>query len=452
MKNKTKNKVGFSLVEVLVVVFIAAIVFTSFYTVSTVGTKYIIEAKNRLAAVALLNEKMEIIRNLAYDKVGTLESIDVSGSISPDEPVTANGHTYRVQTSVRYFDDSMDGTVETTPADVIPNDYKIVRIIVSWIGSNGQDQSVSSSSMFVPQGLETNIGGSPLSINVIDGETLLPIPQATVHITNSSISPQINDTIQTDNDGRIILPAARISSDDHLVITKAGYETVQTLDASPTFTPVYGHVSVVAGFLNTYNYFQNKLSKLTIKTVDYQNNPVGNIEFSIGGGKVIGHNELGSNVFSMPNTNGTTDATSGEKSYSDISSGSYTITVSPNSQYEFIDYEPATNPFFLAPGIDSLFAVRLANKDLNSLFLKIKDSDISQAPIAGARVTLSDGGTDIFTDKLSSLRGVVFYPDDTQVLENKAYTLKVEADGYADSSGTVTIDKLTHAEVQLTRI
>lgn len=452
MKNKAKNKTGFSLVEVLVVVFIASVVFTSFYTVSTVGTKYIIEAKNRLAAVALLNEKMEIIRNLEYGKVGTQESIDIPGNIPQDEEVTANGHVYQVSTSVRYFDDVMDGTIETTPVDAIPNDYKIVSITVSWTGINGQTQSVSSSSRFVPQGLETNVGGSPLSINVIDGETLLPIPNAIVHITNTSTSPQINDTIQTDNEGHIILPAARISSDNHLVITKNGYETVQTLDASPTFTPVYGHVSVVAGFLNTYNYFQNRLSRLTIKTIDYQNNPVGNIGFSIGGGKVIGHDEFGSNVFNMPNTTGTTDVTSGEKSYSDISSGSYAITVSPNLQYEFIDYEPSTNPFFLAPGSDSIFAVRLADKNLNALFLEVKDSDASHAPIAGARVTLSDGGTDIFTDKLSSLRGVVFYPDGSQLLENKEYTLKVEADGYAQNSGTVTIDKLTHAEVQLTRI
>lgn len=447
-----KNETGFSLIEVLVVVFIAAVIFTSFFTASTVGTKYIIESKNRLAAVALVNEKMEIVRNLEYEKVGTQESIDVSGSIPQEEAVTANGHQYLIATTVRYFDDPMDGTIESSPMDPIPNDYKVVRIVASWTGSDGQQQSVSSTSRFVPPGLETSVGGSPLSINVIDGETLLPIPQATVHITNSLASPPIDDFVQTDNGGHIILPAARISDGDHLVITKNGYETIETMDASSTFTPVYGHINVVSGFLNTYNYFQNRISKLTVKSADFQENPIGSIGFSIGGGKIIGHDELGNNVFSMASTQGTTNSTTGEKEYSNISSGNYTVIPISNEQYEFIDYSPSQYPFSLASGSDSTLVLRMADKNVNSLFLEIKEMDGTQAPVAGARVTMSDGSTDVFVDKLSSQRGIVFYPDGVETLENKEYTLKVEADGYASETKSITIDKLTHTEVQLTRI
>src|SRR5665647_3570317 len=95
------NKAGFSLIEVLVVMFIVAVTFTSFYSVSMVGTRYIIEAKNRLGAVALTNEKMEIIRNLSYDKVGTQGSVDIPGNILQEEDVTANGKAFHVSTSIR---------------------------------------------------------------------------------------------------------------------------------------------------------------------------------------------------------------------------------------------------------------------------------------------------------------------------------------------------------------
>jgi hypothetical protein len=98
------------------------------------------------------------------------------------------------------------------------------------------------------------------------------------------------------------------------------------------------------------------------------------------------------------------------------------------------------------------YTLRVADKNVNALFLEIKDSDISNAPIAGAKVTLTDGATDVFTEKLSSLSGVVFYPDGAVPLDNKSYTLKVEADGYTPNTQTITIDKLTHIQVQLTKM
>ena len=460
-----KNKAGFSLIEVLIVVFIAAVVFTSFYTVSTVGTKYIIESKNRLAAVAFANEKMEIVRNLAYDKVGTQGSIDIPGNLLQEEDATVNGRSYHVSTSVRYFDDPMDGTATSSPADPIPNDYKIVRIIVSWKDSNGNSQSVSSTSRFVPPGLETSVGGSPLSINVNsnNGGATTPVSQASVHITNTTVSPAINDTIATDGDGHIMLPAARVASGDHLIITKNGYETVETMDSTATFIPIYKHVDVISGALNQYSFEQNKLANLHIKSADYQNNPVGSIGFSMEGGKIIGHDDVGNVVFSMSNTagnevfgmsnvTGITGAASGEKDYVGISPGNYSIAMSANANYEFIDFDPSISPAILAPGGDLTYTLRVADKTVPALFLKVSDN-VDNAPIADAQVTLTDSGnTDIFSGKNSSLRGVVFYPDGATPLAPGTYTLKVQANGYVTKTQSITINNaLTDLEVKLER-
>ncbi len=450
-KIKKNKKAGFSLVEVMVSMFIITIAFLSFYTVSNFGTRYIIEAKNKLAAIAFVNEKMEIIRNLAYDKIGTQGSLDIPGNLLQTESVVANGRTYQVETAVRYFDDSMDGTISSSPIDLIPNDYKIVDVKVSWVDSSGQQKSVSAASRFVPPGLETSAGGSPLSINVIDGETLLPISQASVNIKNTIITPQINDTIKTDDEGHILLPSARISSGNRLTITKSGYENIETMDATASFVPIYGHVNVIAGFLNTYNYIQNRLANLTVKTVDYQDNPIGNIEFSISGGKIMGHDNLGNNIFSMASTTGTTDSATGEKGYPAISSGNYTILMSPNTQYQLIDYDPSAFPYFLSPGSDGVYRLRLADKNINALFLEVGNAENPSSPIADAKVTLVANGVDIFTDNLSSLRGIVFYPAGAELLPLGTYTLKINADGYVPYEGSVQIDKLTHEIVQLTK-
>ena len=459
---KIKYKKGFSLVEVLVVVFIASIVFTSFYTTSTLGTKYIIESKNRLAAVALANEKMEIVRNLAYDNVGTQSSIDIPGNIPQTETVTANGRQFDVATSIRYFDDPVDGVY---PADTIPNDYKVVRIIISWTDSNGQAQSVSMSSRFVPPGLETTVGGSPLSINVVSNDNGMTsaVSQSSVHIVNNGVSPAISDTIQTDSNGHIMLPAARVASGDKLTIIKNGYENVETMDATTTFIPIYKHVDVIGGALNQYSFEQNQLSNIHVKTADYQNNSVGNISFSMSGGKIIGHDNLGNVVYGMSNTsgnelfglasiNGITDTTSGEKVYGGISPGNYNISMSANANYEFIDFDPSISPAILHPGTDYTYIIRVASKTTAGLFLKVSD-DTDNSLIADADVTLTDNSNNqVFAGKKTSLRGVLFYPDVATPLSPGQYTLKVESSGYVTQAKSININNsLTSEEIKLAR-
>ena len=444
-KVEIKFNKGFSLIEVLVVVFIMSVAFTSFYTVSTLGTKYIIESKNRLAATALANEKMEIVRNLAYVDVG-IQGGSPAGNIPEDEDVIANGHAFHVRTIIQYIDDPTDGTF---PADTVPNDYKVVKTIVSWKDSNGQTQEVDSISRFVPPGLETTAGGAPLAINVSGSDGVTGVPQANVHVVNSAVTPAINFNIQTDNDGHIMMPSMPASLGGYqFTITKNGYETVATVDpASVSYAPIYRHQDVLLNTLNSYTYIEDKLSKLTVASLDYQGNPVGGISYSIKGGKIL---DTAGNVVDM-DTTGTTNATTGKKEYIDISPGNYAILTAVNSQFEFIDYDPSTSPAILAPNSDLIYILRMADKNVNALFLEVKNADASHAPIAGAKVTLKDGGTDIFTEKQSSLKGVVFYPDGATLLDNKDYTLEIDADGYGPETETVSINKLTHVEVELAR-
>lgn len=450
-----KNKKGFSLIEVLIVVFIMLVVFTSFYSVSTIGTRYIIESKNRLGAVAFVNEKMEIVRNLKYEDVGIQGGIP-NGNIPEEEDVMANGRTFHVRTVVQYIDDSLDGLVDDTIPDIIPNDYKVVKIIVSWNDSAGTTQQVSSLSRFVPPGLETSIGGAPLAINV-KGSDGSPVKQASVNIVNSAVMPNLNFTLQTDDTGHIMIPAAPASVDGYqITVTKNNHETVSTLD-SPSkdhlnvdYIPTYAHFGVLIGALNTKDYIQDKLAKLTVKTVDYQNKPIGNIPFTIVGGKVLGRHVDNSDVFTM-NGNGTTDATTGLVEYASINPGNYRIELAPSVQYEFVEFFPTASPVALVPEGDLVHEIRAVDVDVDGLLATVLD-DETNMPLLDAKISLKDSAdADVFSDMPVSVNGIAYYPNSTTPLLAGTYTLKVEAVGYATQDISVTINKLTKQEVKLVK-
>ena len=446
----SKNKAGFSLVEVLVVTFIAVAVFSSFYSVSMVGTRYIIESKNRLGAIAFANEKMEIVRNLKYDDIGISGGIP-DGSIPEDEDVTANGKLFHVHTFIQYVDDPLDGVF---PADVIPNDYKVVKIIVSWKDSVGVDQKVSSISRFVPPGLETNDGGAPLAINIksSDGSA---VKQASIHVVNNTISPVVNFTVQSDDEGHVMIPAAPASLNGYqITVSKGDYETVET-SASPAldylshpYTPTYTYGSVLLNTLNMYDYIVNKLAKITIKTSDYQNNPVGGLTFKIDGGKVLGRDSLNVDVFNM-HESGSTDAVTGQKEYAGISPGNYAVLFDNNAQYEFVEHTPVGTSLALVPDGDLTYDVKVVDKNINGLLLDVIDNDTS-LPVTDAKISLTDSGSnEVFSGKDVSANGILYYPDVATPLVAGNYTLKVESAEYVTREIPVTINKLTKTEVKL---
>lgn len=455
MKKKEKKikYPGFSLVEVLIVMFIAAIVFTTFYTTATLGTKYIIESKNRLGAVAFLNEKVEISRNLKYDDVG-IEGGVPSGKLIEEEDVSANGRMYHVRSAVQYIDDPLDGEF---PADIIPNDYKIAKITVSWKGTNGTDQEISSVLRFVPPGLEASAGGAPLAINVKggDGEA---VRQAQVHIVNTTVVPALNFTVQTDDVGHIMLPSAPESMGGYqITVSKSGYETVSTQNSpaldykNAEYTPIYTHGTVLLGALNMYDYIQDKLSKIIIKTTDYQNLPIGDIAFTLDGGKVLGLDALNANVYNL-HESGITNAVTGQKEYPNVSPGNYVVAMTANAQYDLVDFLPTSSSIAVAPGTDFVYEVKLADKSVNGILVSVVDN-ANGSPIVDAKVSLKDNsGVDIFVQKPVSVNGIMYYPDSASPLSAGSYTLKVEATNYTTQETTVDISDLTRKEIRLVSI
>ena len=160
-----RTRRGFTLIESLVFLFIFSLISVAFFQAYFVTARTIIESKNRLGATALANQKMEIIRSIEYDEIGT-KSWNGSawvygipaGELIENESVSVNTIQYQVDTFVQYVDDTFDGSA---PTDTIPTDYKRVRVTVSW-GSGGSDQQVAIFVNFAPNGVDSSSGGGVL--------------------------------------------------------------------------------------------------------------------------------------------------------------------------------------------------------------------------------------------------------------------------------------------------
>lgn len=444
-KTKIKNNKGFTIIEALVVLFIFILVVVSFYSIFSVGMRLIADAKNRLGATAIANEKMEIIRNLDYNDIGTVEGA-ITGDLIDDEDIIENTRQYHVHTLVLYDDDAFDGEY---PTDVIPGDYKKVVITVSWNAGDGRMETVEFSSRFVPNGLEVaNSGDGILSINVFsDQPGGTGIPDSSVHVVNTSTG--LNTTVETDSEGNVILIGDKIKDSIQqyeITLEKTGHETVNTLPPYPTtsYSPIDVHASVVTGSLNIINIVQNELVNLKVSTSDYLGSSLGDIDFDILGGRKMGYEvdevsgEVTSNVVYNFESS-TKTGSDGEKDFGSVSPGEYTITLpsSITNIYEVIGAYPIDS-FNLFSDNDLDFEIKLASKNATSLMMRIFSNETDNPPVSGAEVQLTNSlGYDI--TQTTGTDGVVFFPTTSDIFSSGDYTFKITANGFDEENSSVTV-------------
>lgn len=440
-KKQKRDNAGFMLIEALTVLFIFSLITVTFYSVYAVGIRSIQDAKNRLGALALANEKVEIVRNLSYDDIGTVGGT-ISGNIPQDQDISENAHLYHVHIQVSYVDDPFDGVGY---ADTVWfEDYKKVIITVSWLGAKGTEE-VELVSRFVPPGKEVaQVGDGILSVNVFsDQPGGAGIAGSRVQIVNPDTG--INTYEETDATGNVTFMGSTVTNSIQkyqITLTKNGYETVNTMPPYPTtlYDPIDVHASVVTGTINVKNIVQNKLADLKISTVNYLDEPISGATFHLLGGR-----RLGSTVTDpiTPVYNFDEDSVTdsdGEKLFSAISPGGYAFTLigSTLSDYEIINSTPAT-PFSLLSSDETLeVKVKLASKTATALLVTVlKNSD--DAPIPGAVVKLTNAlGYDQTLTTASD--GKVFFPVSADPFLAGSYDLEITADGFSSSTSSVTVN------------
>lgn len=459
MIQNTKYKIqdtihGFTLIEALTVLFIFAVVVVTFYETWSLGTKYIMNTKNRLGATALANQKMEIIHNLGYDFIGTTDGIP-SGSLEEDETITINTATYQVYTFVEFVDDPQDGTL-ALGTDLVPNDYKRIRITVAWGGGSAAEQ-VALVDIISQDGVESAAAGTGmLSINALDTAGN-PVPSVSAHIVNSAISPSVDLTTTSDAFGNIALPGAKESGATYeITLSKSGYYGNHTYPAYPTtsFNPVNIHASIVSGSLTQVTLVIDQESTLQIRSVDPFDQAVADIPFSLSGGFTIGHDAATpfDPIYSLTQTT-TTDA-SGEKDFPDEAPGTYTIPDPSTAAYTFLRFDPVgptKDTVALNPDTTTTVKMVLMENAYSSALVVVKNSADS-AVLAGASVRLSSVLLGYDETVTTDVYGQAYFPmTDTPLLAG-TYDIETTLTDYITANDTVVITgtELVNEEVLLT--
>lgn len=271
---------GFTIIELLISISIFFIVGASIYGLFNWSIKTLTNSKAEVEAITIANHKIEMIRNLSYNNIGTVGGIP-NGTIPQTETEIKNNVAYIVKNYVKYYDDPFDGLA---PADTLPTDYKIVQITVSWTNFWGE-KSTNLSTIIAPKGIETNAGGGTLIITVFNANGQ-PIENVDVYIKNDILNPPILINTRTDSFGRISFPGAPAGSGYKIVVSKNGYSADQTCSVDPIGTgcsasegnpnPTKQDATVLEGQVTEISFTIDLLSVLNIKTVN-QNFPTSSL-------------------------------------------------------------------------------------------------------------------------------------------------------------------------------
>ena len=379
---RNKNNAGFTLIEIVVAVFILAILAFSVSQLFLSMIKGITYFRERTTISSLADQYLEIARNIPYSQIGTMAG-NPPGSL-PDEanPLVVNfgGVDYKIYYVVRFIDDPADGTA---PNDT---DYKQVKLYV-------QNAITGSTNSFLtnisPKGLEGLENGGALAIKVFDAVGQ-PIGHATVHITNSQVNlPNGLDLIDyTDDSGNVIEVGLPDSANSyHIVATKTcspvpcHYSLDQTYpitEGNPN--PTKPDATILNGQITSVSFAIDQLSNLTFNTLSQTCQPITSQGMDIKGSKLIG---TPPDVYKFDNTY--TSDSGGKISLPNVEWDGYLPTPT-GSSYMIYGSSPSQQ-ITVFPNTNQDFDLILGPKTSNSLLVLVKDGSTGN-PVEGAQIDL----------------------------------------------------------------
>jgi prepilin-type N-terminal cleavage/methylation domain-containing protein len=400
-KTKTRSLVkGFTIIEVLVSIAVFLLMMVTIYQVALTVSRGIKNFRDNTVVSSLADQYLEIARNLPYSQIGTFSG-NPHGNL-PDLPNSVteviNDTSYNIYYVVNYIDDPADGTI-LAGTDAAPNDYKQIKLYVEKV-STGITSSFLTN--IAPKGLEGSNNGGALLIKVFDAVGQ-PVAGATVHITNTAVSPSINLTRTSDSAGNWVevgLPASANSY--HVVVTKNNYSSDQTYPISVSNpNPTKPDATILAGTVTQISFSIDKTSNLTFNILNQFCSPLNAIGLDVRGSKIIGT----PNVLKFDNSYNSD--TNGQVTISNIEWDNYVPAINSNT-YMIYGSSPIQQISVL-PNTSQTYTFILGNKTANSLLVIVKDSSTSN-PIEGASVTLNNGDPDDDITKLTA--GSIWNQDD----------------------------------------
>lgn len=444
LSQKFFQRKGQILLGILISVAIFAILVHALFTLISSSYEFVNFNRARITARHIASEKIEIVRNLAYEDIGTKSGIPL-GILDQEENILRNGLNFLVKTSIIYIDDDFD---DTAPADTQAQDYKRVRVEVSWEGlaASGKNPVVLITDV-APQQATPSSGGT-LTIFVFDanGES---VAQAQIRIVALSLNPPIDTPYTTGDDGTITLPGTpACNSCYEITVTKADCSEDRTYSESEVANPIKPHASVLEGEVTQVSFYIDTLGDMSFSSVDNRENnfsPRGNVEFRLRGNKIIGTDTLGQPVYK--NDSGYTTDGSGSFNASDIEWDTYHVLMPETTGLDISGSTPL-QPLSLLPDGNLSFTFATDTHTEHGLLITVKDPSQNLIASASARLYNGEGFNETKTTGISDDPdfGQAFFPN----LEEKTYQIEATASGHLDFNGNFDVSGYTKAEVVLT--
>jgi prepilin-type N-terminal cleavage/methylation domain-containing protein len=270
---------GFTLIEVLITIFLTSIVFLGIFGAFYLTTKVISHTRIKMQAVFLATQKIEEVRSLSFENIETMQ-----------ETIVLNNVSYQIERLVENYDDCFDGTIEgfdcqnnPIEADLAPDDYKKIKINVFWDASWGGE--VSLSTIAASKSLETGEGKGAIKITVstslgepievVCSDQLAPCPETAINIINQgSAFNQCYGTSDNNPGTRLLILDSSLEPDDYKIkVQKQGYGEAETFQSGDSYngeiiaTPLRKNPTINEGQFYPLTLTIDKLSDLDIYTL-----------------------------------------------------------------------------------------------------------------------------------------------------------------------------------------
>ncbi len=383
-KNKKITPIqGFTLVELVVGVSVFTVIMISVYNAYMSISNVVHASQAKIEAISLINEQLEVVRNMPYADVGIYGGIP-SGKLTHIQNINKDDFNYQVTTTVRNVDDPFDGTLGGTPNDLSPADFKLVEIEVSCSNCKASFPNIVVTTRVAPKNLETASTNGALFIKVLDANGN-PVSDANVHIENNLVTPHIVIDDVTNESGVLqVVDAPPGINAYEITVTKQGYSTDRTyLPSISNPNPTKPHATVILQQVTQVSFVIDALSMFNISSVTNACNPVGGIHFNLTGAKLIGNPKV-----EKYNQNQVTNA-GGLLTLSNIEWDTYTLS-NTDSNYDLIGLNPI-NPLLLTPRSVQNVQLVVAPKNPRTLLVTVKDS-VTGLPLSGVSVHITGSG------------------------------------------------------------
>lgn len=379
---KYKKQKGFSLVEVMVGVAIFVIFAVGIYSGIQFIFKVVYQSRLRIIETAVLNEQIEIIRNMSFYDVGIISG-SPAGVLNHVVTTTLNNIDFTITRTIRNIDDPYDGTIGGEPNDTAPADYKLVELEII-CDTCGQRVPLKMTTYVSPKFLEGDPDHGALFIEVFDAEGE-PVQGAEVHVVSTEADPAIDLIDTTDNDGMLRLLDLGAGIDIYnITVTKEGYTSDQTREVSAELlSPVKPPASVVAQDVSEISFSIDEVSGMSVNTINSLCLPIGNV-----GAHILGTKLIATDPVLLVDDGFTTDAF-GYYDFGDIVWDSYAFQV---LGYDLLGSIPSL-PVSLLPAANQPVELILGLDTINSIVVNVQDS-ISEQPISNATVRVYKVGYD----------------------------------------------------------